>query len=51
MACVVGPGVIQHVEGDHFPIGELDGSEYDRIQKLFDVLESAGLRSRVLDNI
>jgi 2-dehydropantoate 2-reductase len=50
-AGVVEPGVIKHVEGDRFPIGELDGSETDRIQKLFDVLISAGFRSRILDNI
>jgi ketopantoate reductase len=50
-AGVVEPGVIKHVEGDRFPIGELDGSESDRIQKLFDVLVGAGFRSRILDNI
>ena len=48
---VVGPEVIKHVEGDRFLIGELDGSESDRIQKLFDILVSAGFRSRILDNI
>jgi ketopantoate reductase len=50
-AGVVEPGVIKHVEGDRFPIGELDGSETDRTQKLFDVLIGAGFRSRILDNI
>jgi len=45
------PGVIRHVEGDRFPIGELDGSESDRVKKLQRVLEEAGFRSRVLDDI
>lgn len=33
-ATVVEPGVIQHVEGDRFPIGELDGSKSERCQNL-----------------
>ncbi|MFC1665335.1 ketopantoate reductase family protein [Pseudomonadota bacterium] len=50
-ADVPAPGVIHHVEGDRFPIGELDGSESDRIKSLFDVLVNCGFRSRILDNI
>lgn len=50
-AAVTKPGVIQHVEGDRFPIGELDGSESDRAQKLHDLLAEAGFRSRILDDI
>jgi ketopantoate reductase len=45
------PGVIHHVEGDRFPIGELDGSESERIRRLHDVLVKAGFRSRILDDI
>jgi len=45
------PGVIKHVEGDRFPVGELDGRSSERVQKLHDVLVEAGLRSRVLDDI
>jgi len=45
------PGVIHHVEGDRFPIGELDGSESARVQKLYDLLLKAGFRSRILDDI
>lgn len=48
---VLEPGVIQHVEGDRFPIGELDGVESQRCQKLYQVLTDAGFRSRILDNI
>ena len=45
------PGVIRHVEGNRFPVGELDGSESLRVQRIADMLEGAGLRSRVLDDI
>ncbi len=50
-ADVPAPGVIHHVEGDRFPIGELDGSESERVQQLHDVLVKAGFRSRILDDI
>lgn len=50
-AAVTEAGVIHHVEGDRFPIGELDGSNSDRVQKLHDVLVDAGFRSRILDDI
>ncbi len=45
------PGVIHHVEGDRFPIGELDGQETARVRKLHDLLVAAGFRSRILDDI
>ena len=50
-AAVTEPGVIHHVEGDRFPIGELDGSESVRVQALHDLLVEAGFRSRILDDI
>ncbi|MDA1090918.1 MAG: 2-dehydropantoate 2-reductase [Proteobacteria bacterium] len=50
-AAVEAPGIIRHVEGDRFPIGELDGSESERAQKLKDTLENAGFQSRILDDI
>jgi len=50
-AAVSEPGVVKHVEGDRFPVGELDGTETDRVQKLHDLLVDAGFRSRVLDDI
>ena len=45
------PGVIQHVEGDRFPIGELDGRLTERAETIKGVLERAGFRSRILDDI
>jgi ketopantoate reductase len=50
-AAVTAPGVIHHVEGDRFPIGELDGSDTERVKRLHDVLVKAGLKSRVLKDI
>lgn len=50
-AGVTEPGVIRHVEGDRFPLGELDGSTSSRVQKLHDLLVGAGFRSRILDDI
>ena len=45
------PGVVRVVEGDHFPVGELDGSRSPRVQKIAEVLNAAGFRSRVLTDI
>jgi len=50
-AAVEAPGVIHHVEGDRFPVGELDGKTTDRVQKLHDTLVKAGFKSRILDDI
>ncbi len=45
------PGVIQHVEGIRFPLGELDGSNSERANKVADALIEAGFISPVLDDI
>ena len=50
-AAIVEPGVVQHVEGDRFPLGELDGSESERCLNLMQAFIDAGFRSRVIDNI
>jgi ketopantoate reductase/2-keto-4-pentenoate hydratase/2-oxohepta-3-ene-1,7-dioic acid hydratase in catechol pathway len=50
-AAVTAPGVIRHVEGDRFLVGELDGKETDRVKRLHDVLIKTGLKSRVLKDI
>jgi len=50
-AAVTEPGVVKHVEGDRFPVGELDGTASERVQRLHDLLVEAGFRSRVLDDI
>jgi ketopantoate reductase len=50
-AAVTAPGVIHHVEGDRFPIGELDGKSTERVKSLHDTFVKAGLKSRVLPDI
>ncbi len=50
-AAVTAPGVVHHIEGDRFPVGELDGSESARVQVLHDTLVRAGFRSRILTDI
>lgn len=48
---VVEPGVIKHIYGDKFPLGEPDGSTSERIKSLSGMLEDAGLRAPVLERI
>ena len=50
-ATIAEPGVIRHIEGNRFPVGELDGRESARVQRVHDVFTDAGFRSRVLDDI
>lgn len=50
-AAITAPGVIHHVEGDRFPIGELDGKTRERTKSLHDLFVKAGLKSRVLKDI
>ena len=47
----VAPGVVRHIEGDRFPLGELDGSVSARVTALCEVFERAGLKSPVLTNV
>jgi ketopantoate reductase len=50
-AAMTAPGVIEHVEGERFPVGELDKSESERVKKISDALIKSGLKSRVLTDI
>ncbi len=45
------PGVIRHIEGDRFILGEPDGRQSDRAAKLCEALKGAGFTSRVRNNI
>ena len=47
----IGPGVIQHVEGDRFPLGELDGNRSERAAAIAAAFGEAGFNSRVLTDI
>jgi 2-dehydropantoate 2-reductase len=48
---VTAPGVIHVVEGNRFPVGELDGSHSERIEALAAMLTNAGFKSYALDDI
>jgi 2-dehydropantoate 2-reductase len=45
------PGVVRHIEGDRFPVGELDGSISERVTRVSECLTHAGLKSPVLSDI
>lgn len=48
---LVAPGVVRHVEGERFPLGELDGSTSPRVQAISECFTRAGFKAPVLDNI
>jgi 2-dehydropantoate 2-reductase len=43
--------VVRHIEGDRFPVGELDGSASHRVAKISECFSNAGFKAPVLDNI
>jgi 2-dehydropantoate 2-reductase len=58
IGCVVYPatelvthGVIKHVEGNRFPVGEPGGRSSERVQRVADTFARAGLKSPVLEDI
>jgi 2-dehydropantoate 2-reductase len=48
---IAAPGVIRVIEGDRFPIGELDGSETERARRISEAFVSAGYKAPILPNI
>ncbi len=48
---LVEPGVVHHIEGDRFPVGELDGSSSERVNAVSACFVKAGFKAPVLDNI
>lgn len=50
-ATIAAPGVIRHIEGNRFPLGELDGTETPRIKALSDLFIAAGLKAPILNSI
>lgn len=48
---IVEPGVIHHVEGNRFSIGEIDGADTMRVRSLAEALQQAGFRAPVLTDI
>ncbi len=50
-ATISKPGVIRHIEGNRFPVGELNGNETERVQTVSRLFTESGFRSRILDDI
>jgi len=50
-ATIARPGVIRHIEGTRFPVGELDRSMSERVQRVSETLTKAGFKSPVLEDI
>ena len=48
---IIAPGVIKHVYGKKFPIGEPDGSRSERVTQLADMMVKADMDAPVRDNI
>jgi len=45
------PGVIHHLEGNRFPVGELSGLKTERVKMVSELFTESGFKSRILDDI
>jgi 2-dehydropantoate 2-reductase len=48
---LVGPGIVRHIDGEKFSLGELDGVKTQRVLALSSLLTSAGLKAPVQSRI
>src|ERR1700680_1510616 len=48
---LIAPGGVKHIEGDRFPVGELDGSNSVRVATVSQCFTHAGFKAPVLDDI
>jgi 2-dehydropantoate 2-reductase len=48
---ILAPGVIKQIEGNRFPVGDLDGSESERVKRVSECLIRGGMQSPVLPDI
>ena len=48
---IVAPGVIRHIEGHRFTLGEIDGAATARVKALSETFERAGFKSPVVSDI
>ncbi|HMK85469.1 MAG TPA: 2-dehydropantoate 2-reductase [Steroidobacteraceae bacterium] len=48
---VLSPGVVRHVEGNRFPVGEPNGSSSERVKRVSECFVRAGLQAPVLADI
>ncbi len=45
------PGVIRHIEGNRFSLGEIDGASTERVRAVADVFRKAGFKSPITTDI
>jgi 2-dehydropantoate 2-reductase len=45
------PGVIRVIEGNRFPLGEIDGADTERVRSLAGIFRNAGFKTPVLSDI
>ena len=48
---LIAPAVIKHIEGNRFPVGELDGTSSERVTRVSECLIRGGLQAPVLADI
>ena len=48
---IIEPGIIKHMEGNRFSLGEPDGTKSDRVLSMSKTLVSAGLKAPIRNNI
>ena len=48
---IIQPGVIKHLEGNRFSLGEPSGTQSERVSKISKALASAGLKAPIRSNI
>lgn len=48
---VQSPGVVRHIEGNRFPVGEIDNSETGRARQISALLKRAGFNSHLVTDI
>jgi len=48
---LLAPGVVKHIEGDRFPVGEPDGSSSERVARVSQCFVAGGLKAPILPDI
>ena len=48
---IVEPGIVRSISGDKFGIGEPDGAETDRVKKIAEMLQAAGFKAPIIDDM
>ena len=48
---IVEPGVIRHIEGNRFSLGEIDGTKTDRLRTLSEILTEAGFKAPISSDL